>query len=88
MRKGRHQPSLPIPATYDVLPKAGLPSAVTEAAENFAASARDVREGTSKAPSFRDAIRMRRLIDTAMASSDNGRRMPFDAALVAKGSGG
>lgn len=72
---------MPIPSKYDVLPKAGLPSAVMEAAENFAAFARDVRDGTSTAPTFRDAIRMHRLIDTALSSSDSGHRSAFDASL-------
>jgi predicted dehydrogenase len=35
---------MPVPSKYDVLPKAGLRSAVTEAAENFAALAMYVKE--------------------------------------------
>jgi hypothetical protein len=58
---------------------------VTEAAENFATLARDVKEGTTIASTFRDAIRMHRLIDSAIASGESGRRLPFDGTLTALG---
>src|SRR6202049_5083526 len=68
---------LPLPPRYDTLPHAGLPSAVMELAENYAAFARDVANGTYDAPTFRDAVRMHKLIDAAMESSETGQRQPL-----------
>jgi predicted dehydrogenase len=58
---------------------------VTEAVENFATFARDVKEGITIASTSRDAIRMHRLIDAAIASGESRRRLPFDATLTALG---
>jgi predicted dehydrogenase len=76
---GNMQPlsPLPLPPRYDTLPHAGLPSAVMELAENYAAFARDVATGTHNAPTFRDAVRMHRLIDAALESSETGRWQPL-----------
>jgi predicted dehydrogenase len=73
---------LPVPAQYDPLPKAGLPSAVMELAENYAAFARDLASGTKTAPTFRDAVRMHKLIDAAMESSETGCRATFPGQRV------
>jgi predicted dehydrogenase len=48
-----------------------------ELAENYAAFARDVANGTCAAPTFRDAVRMHKLIDAAMESSETGQRQPL-----------
>jgi hypothetical protein len=73
---------LPVPAQYDPLPKAGLPSAVMELAENYAAFARDLASGTKTAPTIRDAVRMHKLIDAAMESSETGCRVTFPGQRV------
>jgi predicted dehydrogenase len=36
-----------------------------------------VVNGTNTPPTFRDAVRMHKLIDAAMQSSKTGRRVPF-----------
>jgi predicted dehydrogenase len=68
---------LPVPVQCDPLPQAGLPSAVMELAQNYAAFARDLANGTKTAPDFRDAVRMHKLIDAAMEPSETGRRVTF-----------
>jgi predicted dehydrogenase len=76
---GDHLPlgPLPVPPKYDSLPQTGLPSAVMELAQNYAAFVRDVANGANTAPTFRDAVRMHKLIDAAMESSKTGCRVPF-----------
>ncbi|PVX81851.1 putative dehydrogenase [Paraburkholderia unamae] len=71
---------LPVPAAYDRLPASELPSAVLELAELYAAYANDVRDGTRTAPDFSDALRMHRLIDAAVASSETGTRVALAAS--------
>ncbi|WP_420994172.1 Gfo/Idh/MocA family protein [Cupriavidus sp. 30B13] len=66
---------LPVPAAYDRLPPSALPSAVLELAELYTAFEHDVRQGTATAPTFADAVRMHKLLDAAVASSDDGRRI-------------
>jgi predicted dehydrogenase len=72
---------LPIPAVYNQLPESGLPSAVLELAHNYAVFAKDRAAGTQFAPTFRDAVRLQKLIATAVESSDTGRRMAFNADM-------
>jgi predicted dehydrogenase len=77
---GAHGDNLPlgplsVPAQYDSLPQGGLPSAVMELAHIYAAFARDLANGRKTAPDFRDAVRMHKLIDAAMESSETGRRV-------------
>jgi predicted dehydrogenase len=72
---------LPVPSSYDDLPKAGLPSAVMELAHNYAVFADDLAQGTHQAPTFRDAVRLHNLIETATESSRTGQRMRFDSRL-------
>jgi len=76
---GDNQPMqvMPVPATYDTLPPSGLPSAVLELAHLYAAYAHDVHEGTQRAPTFRDAIRMHDLIETAERAARDGVHLPF-----------
>jgi predicted dehydrogenase len=71
---------LPVPAQYDDLPSSELPSAVLELAELYAAYARDAASGTRDAATFADAVRMHKLIDAAMFSTQSGRRI--DVALA------
>jgi len=54
-----------------------LPSAVFELAAIYDAFANDVTSGTHTAPTFADAIRMHKLIDTATRSALEGVRLPF-----------
>lgn len=63
---------LVVPSSYDQVPSAQLPSAVLELAELYVAYARDVAEATHTAPTFQDAVRMHKLIDAAMASTETG----------------
>lgn len=66
---------LSVPAQYDSLSQGGLPSAVMELAHIYAAFARDLANGRKTAPDFHDAVRMHKLIDAAMESSETGRRV-------------
>jgi predicted dehydrogenase len=68
---------LPIPAKYHNVPAADLPSTVMEVAEIYAAIARDKANNTNTVPSFRDAVRMHKLLDAATESSSKGCRVPF-----------
>jgi predicted dehydrogenase len=81
--EGAHGDNLPleplaIPDSYDRLPPSDLPSSVLELAELYAAYARDVAKGTHEVPTFEDAVRMHRLIDAAVASTETGRRIDLD----------
>ena len=69
---------LPVPASYDVVPPSGLPSAVLELAELYAAYAADVENGTQTAPTFDDAVRMHTLLDAVAESTQTGRRVSLD----------
>lgn len=66
---------LPVPTSYDTLPESDLPSAVLELAHLYAAFAHDVRSGSHTAPTFDDAVRMHRLLDAAVESSQSGRHI-------------
>jgi predicted dehydrogenase len=77
---GAHGDNLPlqimnIPASYDWLPESGLPSAVLELANLYAAFARDLRTGRHDAPTFDDAVRMHRLFDLFEQSARDGKRL-------------
>lgn len=65
---------LPIPDSYLRLPQSDLPSAVLELAELYYVHAQDVAEGTHAAATFDDAVRMHKLLDAALASSQTGQR--------------
>ncbi|WP_346830992.1 Gfo/Idh/MocA family oxidoreductase [Pseudomonas abietaniphila] len=65
---------LPIPERYFRLPPSDLPSAVLELAELYYVHAQDVADGTQAAATFDDAVRMHKLLDAALASSQTGRR--------------
>ena len=66
---------IPVPASYNWLPESGLPSAVLELANLYAAFARDLADGTHTAPDFADAVWMHKLIETFAASSASGERL-------------
>ncbi|MFM0508214.1 Gfo/Idh/MocA family protein [Paraburkholderia sp. RL17-373-BIF-A] len=70
--------SLPVPASYDQLPPSDLPSAVLELAQLYAAFADDVRTGSHTAPTFEHAVRLHKLLDAAVESSDSGRHIELD----------
>jgi predicted dehydrogenase len=81
--EGAHGDNLPleplvIPDSYDRLPPSDLPSSVLELAEIYAAYARDVAKDTHDAPTFEDAVRMHKLIDAAVVSTETGRRVDLD----------
>jgi predicted dehydrogenase len=76
--EGAHGDNLPlapleIPASYDWLPPSGLPSAVLELANLYAAFARDPIAGTHDAPDFDDAVWLHRLFDLMETSSRDRR---------------
>ena len=75
--RGDAQPlqALPVPAAYNWLPESDLGGSVAELAHLYAAYARDVREGTQLAPTFRDAVRMHEVIDHIVASDRSGARV-------------
>jgi predicted dehydrogenase len=80
--EGAHGDNLPlarldVPASYDWLPESGLPSAVLELANLYAAFARG-SDGPDAAPDFSDALWMHRLMDGFETSSTSGVRMPVD----------
>lgn len=66
---------MPVPASYDVVPPSGLPSAVLELAELYAAYAADVANGTQTAPTFEAAVRMHELLDAVTESTRSGNRV-------------
>ncbi|MFJ3484395.1 Gfo/Idh/MocA family protein [Pseudomonas sp. NPDC090202] len=65
---------LPVPDSYFRLPPSDLPSAVLELAELYHVYAQDLAEGTHAAATFEDAVRMHKLLDAALLSSQTGRR--------------
>jgi predicted dehydrogenase len=82
---GAHGDKLPlerleVPAHYRRLPSSELPSAVLELAELYWAYAHDVANGTHTAPTFADAVRMHRLIDSAQTSYTAREFIQLDAA--------
>jgi predicted dehydrogenase len=77
--EGAHGDNLPlqvlaVPDSYYRVPKANLPSSVLELAELYHVHALDVADGTHAAANFDDAVRIHKLLDAALASSQTGRR--------------
>ncbi|WP_394779965.1 Gfo/Idh/MocA family protein [Undibacterium sp.] len=66
---------LPVPAEYNWVPSSNLGGSALELAHLYAAYARDVREGTALAPTFRDALKMHDLIADIDTSSRTGMRV-------------
>nr|WP_267955067.1 Gfo/Idh/MocA family oxidoreductase [Paraburkholderia aspalathi] len=77
--RGDRQPltQLPIPAEYEWLPPSELGASVLELANLYAAHARDVKTGSTLAPTFADAIRMHELMDQIAESNRTGQRIPL-----------
>lgn len=69
---------LPVPTSYDRVPPSDLPSAVLELAQLYAAFADDFHTGSHTAPTFDDALRLHKLLDAAVESSDSGRHIELD----------
>ena len=65
---------LQVPTSYDWLPPNTLGGSQRELASLYAAHARDVRDGTSTAPTFADALAMHGLLDQIDLSNRTGQR--------------
>lgn len=74
--KGDNAPlePLPTPERYAWSPKGTLSDDAHQVAQLLAAFAKDVREGTSLAPGFEDAVKLHRLMETFVESSTSGTR--------------
>jgi len=66
---------LPIPFQYQWLPSSELPSGSLEVANVYAAHVLDIADGGHRTPTFADAVRLHRLLDTITDASISGRRM-------------
>ncbi|WP_134042129.1 Gfo/Idh/MocA family protein [Paraburkholderia caballeronis] len=77
--RGDGQPltELAIPAQYEWLPPSERGASVLELANLYAAHARDVKTGSTLAPTFADAVRMHELMDRIVESDRTGRRIPL-----------
>lgn len=75
---------LPVPADYDWLVSNDLGGSQRELASLYAAHARDVRDGTSTAPTFADAVAMHGLLDKIEQSDRSGHRVALPAARPAE----
>ncbi len=75
--RGDAQPltRLEVPAEYAWLPPGELGASVLELANLYAAHARDVKTGSTLAPTFADAIRMHELIEQIVESNRAGKRV-------------
>ncbi|WP_437618847.1 Gfo/Idh/MocA family protein [Sorangium sp. So ce1151] len=75
--RGDGQPLQPIPTPEHLLwtPRSSLPDDAHQIAHVYAAFAKDLAEGTSLAPTFRDALKLHRLVDTIAEASDSGQRL-------------
>lgn len=71
---GRPLTPLPTPERYFWAPRGDLSDDAYQTAHLYAALARDLSGGTSLAPSFTDATRLHRLLDTIAGSSATGQR--------------
>ena len=60
---------LPVPQSYQRLPASTLPSAVLELAELYHVYAQDVADGTREAATFKDAVRLHRLLEIARSGT-------------------
>nr|WP_276598597.1 Gfo/Idh/MocA family oxidoreductase [Nannocystis sp. SCPEA4] len=74
--RGDDQPlaRLSTPDSYAWSPRGALSDDAHQIAQLYAAFARDLAEGTSLAPSFRDAVRLHHLVDTIAEASTTGQR--------------
>lgn len=63
---------LPVPNHYLRLPASDLPSAVLELGELYYTYAQDIERGTQVAATFDDAVRLHKLLDAALRSSQTG----------------
>jgi predicted dehydrogenase len=75
--KGDNLPlqTLTVPESYDWLPDSGLPSAVLELANLYAAFATGSNDAAVRAPTFDDALWLHRLFDHFEASNRDGKRV-------------
>lgn len=65
---------LSIPSRYQTLPSSKLDASVLDLAYVYSAYAGDRANGTDNAPTFKDAVRMHKLIDLVSDSSETGSR--------------
>jgi len=72
---GKALDELPIPFQYQWLPSSELPSGSLEVANVYAAHVLDIADGGHRTPTFADAVRLHRLLDTITDASISGRRM-------------
>jgi predicted dehydrogenase len=72
---GQTLTELAIPAEYEWLPQGELGASVLELASLYGAYARDVKIGSTLAPSFVDAVRMHELIEQIVESDRDGKRV-------------
>lgn len=68
---------MPVPPEYQWLPASNLPASAQELAHIYAAHLRDMHEGTNLAPTFADAVRLHRLLDTIATASETGMRTSY-----------
>ncbi|MGX6998511.1 Gfo/Idh/MocA family protein [Caballeronia sp. KNU42] len=75
--RGDAQPltTLAIPAEYEWVPEGELGASVVELANLYAAYARDVKTGSTLAPTFTDALRTHELIEQIVESNRSGKRV-------------
>jgi predicted dehydrogenase len=75
--RGDAQPltTLAIPAEYEWVPEGELGASVVELANLYSAYARDVKTGSTLAPTFADALRMHELIEHIVESNLSGQRV-------------
>ncbi|XXX72476.1 Gfo/Idh/MocA family oxidoreductase [Sorangium sp. So ce134] len=77
--RGDGQPLQPIPTPERLseIPRAGLSDDAYQIALLYAAFAKDLAEGTSVAPTFRDALKLHRLVSTIAEASAAGKRVAW-----------
>ncbi|WP_437499519.1 Gfo/Idh/MocA family protein [Sorangium sp. So ce1099] len=75
--RGDGQPLQPIPTPEHLpwTPRSSLSDDAHQIAHVYAAFAKDLAEGTSLAPTFRDALKLHRLVDTIAEASASGQRL-------------
>lgn len=75
--RGDAQPltEVTIPVEYEWVPQGKIGASVVELANLYAAHARDVKTGSTLAPTFADAIRMHELIEQIVESNRSGKRV-------------
>jgi predicted dehydrogenase len=83
--RGDAQPltGLAIPVEYEWLPPGELGASAVELAKLYCAHARDVKTGSTLAPTFADAIRMHELIEQIMESNRSGKRVQLSFSTPA-----